>query len=183
MPGMIVPENPVTAMEPGLTIWPSCARTGAETNDAPSARASMALAAPSLPRRFPLVRSQANKRSMPQLRGMMLLPPMQAGETARRDARRGAKRAVRALSPLTVCLEPLLPTICVVLPRVNGTKSKPAAPWSLTGRSPRWMPGDPADPLHLMCMVMGLSSFRGRTIAAPLRQSRRRLERFIARDA
>ena len=78
---------------------------------------------------LPVVRLQASERSTPRLRGMMLLLPIRAGETARRDARQGAKRAVPALSPLAM-LFGVPPSKDTPLSYVGSTESmaKPSAP-------------------------------------------------------
>src|SRR5690606_7489668 len=157
----IVPENPVTAIEPGKMTWPSCACAAGGARLAPIARAAIALPAASLRRSSPVVRLQASKRSTPRLRGMVLLLPIRVGETARRDARQEVKRAFPALSPLAVRMESLLSRIGRVLRMVNGLDPEPGAPGSSPGFSPRLLPGDPGDLLHMSCLVMGLSLFQG----------------------
>ena len=80
-------------------------------------------------------------------------------------------------------MESLLPRIGRVLRRVNGIDPEPGAPGCSPGFPPRLLPDDPGDLLHIKCLVMGLSLFRGRTIAAPQRQSRRCGKRFIGRNS
>ena len=147
MPGMNVPEKPVTAVEPGWMIVVSCA-CACVANHRPAPSASMALLAVKVPRNV----------EIPLSRRIRLLP-LKLGKAAGTRAPERASRAIPALSPLAIRCPPLAPAkIRRAFRCVNGIGLEPSrskSPWRFDS-CPASI--DPVGPQHIVSMVMGCSS-------------------------
>ena len=169
MPGMMVPEKPETAIEPGWMMVFSCAWAGFASHRL-VANASAPLLAVNIPR-IAEKRGPAEDTAVRIAQWRMRLLPVVAGKAAATRAPERASRAIPALSPLITRCPPLTSaTICRGFRCVNGiTESRADA-------DPSWRPdlppasSDPREPQHIVSMVMGCSCSEVPHHAAP-RQS------------
>ena len=151
IPGMTVPEKPVTAIEPG---WMIGGFLRLRLRREPQAGGE---------RQHGAARGQGCRRNVeiPLSRRIRLLP-IKLGEAAGTRAPERASRAIPALSPLAIRCPPLAPAkirrACRCVNGIGLEPSRSKSPWR-----PDSCPAsiDPAGPQHIVSMVMGCSRRKG----------------------